>query len=292
MAQFDTLSPELVEHVLLLALDGPSRFVQVDTLTSLGRVNQLCAGAAQRLLYRNIVLDTPTAAHKLLETLRRTPHLALIVRSLTFKPFVFYPISHPNPFTAVQQDAIVRLCTNLVHFDSPKSPAAPTSPASAVFPGSLRSLNYVPTASPGMIMNADQDSDDEQDHQQQQQQNNGTGLPRQLQQLQSLPAALTRLKLSASASDMLNFEPPANTPFPFANLESLVLDCLHLTRAAFEWIVAGSDRLRSLHVWLVTGITEESLVDALATQNDHLLEFAFKPSHGTLRKFISHDLVA
>ena len=290
MAQFETLSPELVEHVLLLALDGPSRFVQVDTLTSLGRVNQVCAGAAQRLLYKNIVLDTPTAAHKLLETLRRTPHLALIVRSLTFKPSVFN--SHANPFTAVQQDAIVRLCTNLVHFDSPKSPAAPTSPTSALFPDSLRSLNYVPTASPGMDADEDSDRESEDEQQQQQQQNNGASLPRKLQQLQSLPAALTRFKLSSSASDLLNFEPPANTPFPFANLESLVLDCLHLTPAAFEWIVTGSDRLRSLHVWLVTGITEESLVDALATQNDYLLEFAFKPSHGILRKFISHDLVA
>lgn len=289
MAQFETLSPELVEHVLLLALDGPSRFVQVDTLTSLGRVNQVCAGAAQRLLYKNIVLDTPTAAHKLLETLRRTPHLALIVRSLTFKPSVFITNSHANPFTAVQQDAIVRLCTNLVHFDSPKSPAAPTSPTSAVFPDSLRSLNYVPTTSPGM--SADEDSDDEA-QQQQQQQGNRASLPRKLQQLQSLPAALTRLKLSSSACDLLHFEPPVNTPFPFANLESLVLDCLFVTPAAFEWIVAGSDRLRSLHVWLVTGITEESLVDALATQNDYLLEFAFKPSHGTLRKFISHDLIA
>ena len=290
MAQFETLSPELVEHVLLLALDGPARVVHVDTHTSHGRVNQVCAGAAQRLLYKNIVLDTPTAAHKLLETLRRTPHLALIVRSLTFKPSVFN--SHANPFTAVQQDAIVRLCTNLVHFDSPKSPAAPTSPTSALFPDSLRSLNYVPTASPGMDADEDSDRESEDEQQQQQQQNNGASLPRKLQQLQILPAALTRLKLSSSARDLLNFEPPANTPFPFANLESLVLDCLFVTPAAFEWIVTGSDRLRSLHVWLVTGITEESLVDALATQNDYLLEFAFKPSHGILRKFISHDLVA
>ncbi|BGP55983.1 hypothetical protein JCM8202v2_003590 [Rhodotorula sphaerocarpa] len=243
---FHLLPREIVEHVVRLALDG-------------------------RFLYRDIVLDDPRTALRLLATLRVSPRLAACVRALVVG--VAAPEEEDDPdadsVEPMHHEALVRLCPNLEHLDSPELTSAVYH---HLWPASLSTYRFL---SPDPVSPMP------------------TGIPRTIVDLQALPRTLTRLRISSISGDAFRFITPAAETFPLPQLEALFLDGSFISAPAFRWLVTGSLALRVLYLWLVSGLTDESLESSVSFHNHRLRKFVFKPTrHGNLRKNIAHDLVS
>lgn len=159
---FAKLSNELVELVFRHTLDGPSYRSDRSTLQALSRVcsrfrpiarcvrssrttGSDCTDnihARRRLLFARIVVSTPKEGQLLLQTLARNRDLAACVRSLTIREGAF---TWMTTFSDISQDDLLRLCPNLVHFDSPVSSWNETADGRAPLPAwtaSLTSLRF------------------------------------------------------------------------------------------------------------------------------------------------------
>ncbi|BGP53063.1 hypothetical protein JCM8202_004147 [Rhodotorula sphaerocarpa] len=86
---------------------------------------------------------------------------------------------------------------------------------------------------------------------------------------------------------------PATThqTFLLPHLQALILDNSSVPEEVFRWLVTGSTALRVLHVWLVAGMTDDSMEQIISSNSDGLREFMFKPVHDFRhrRNFIPHN---
>lgn len=208
-------------------------------------------------------------------TLRETPRLATLVLALTIDHAVFVFSDGQDTatarFTSVDQEFLISLCPNLVHFDSPE-PTGPSGDHSSVWPASLTSLRVAnlrrtPT--------------------------NATSLSRVVVDLQALPRTLTRLRLSCVRLDSSEYFLPADQTFLLPHLRALILDNSSVPEEVFRWLVTGPTALRVLHVWLVAGMTDDSMEQIISSNSDGLREFMFKPVYDLRNPhdFIPHHLV-
>ncbi|BGP42931.1 hypothetical protein JCM10450v2_007050 [Rhodotorula kratochvilovae] len=275
MPGFAALSPELLEQVFAAGLDGPPR-LDHRNLARWSAVSSVWASTARRLKFRWITVDSPEMGAKLVEALR-SPTCAACVRSLVIKDEA---LDKPDVFSDLSQDDLLRLSTNLVSFDSVRASFAPLPDGRktlAAYPSTLTSMRLgqmVTTPQQGFQDSEDDDDDDAFIHRNAQ---NAVTISKQyLSLLRAFPSTLTSLKLSKLPPDALPHNPP-DAPLNLPHLSALYLDFLHLTSDTFKWLTETTDNIEVLQVWLVTGVSEGTLLEYAQKKDRALKQFFFKP---------------
>ncbi|GAA5836780.1 hypothetical protein JCM9279_007659 [Rhodotorula babjevae] len=292
MASFASLSPELLEHVLARALEGPVRLDQRN-LARFASVSPAFAAASRRLLLRWVTVDNPQLGAKLLDTLHSSPACGACVRSLVVKADAF---DEPKTFSELSQDDLLRLSVNLVAFDSARAAFAPLADGRKplpAFPKTLTSMRLGQACtSPAEGYYTDSDEDDDADDDlavNRDEQRAAKISATYLSLLRAYPRTLTSLKLSKLAGNALPLFPPV-APLDLPHLATLELDMVTVPSGVFKWLTATARDLESLKVWMATGVTEADLLDFAQRKGRSLKQFAFKPK-GKQGKKLANEMV-
>ncbi|BGP19500.1 hypothetical protein JCM10213v2_007595 [Rhodosporidiobolus nylandii] len=239
----------------------------------------------RRLIFENVVVETPGQGQRLVETLRERPELAAFVRSIVIKPEAF---SWPSAFFDLQQDELLRLCSALRAFDSPYVAFAPLRDgrrAPTSYPQTLRSCRLGEPFATAQGYDSEDDSEDEvlgvQGHEKTTQ--------GYISLLNSLPNPLTSLKLSQLGDALLPATAPT-TPFPLSHLTALLLDYITISPALLEW-VASAPALARLQVWCVKGIASGDILALVQRIGGQLKEVMFKPKGGKQGTRLGNEIV-
>ncbi|BGP10857.1 hypothetical protein JCM10049v2_006751 [Rhodotorula toruloides] len=260
---FAKLSNELVELVFRHALDGPSYRSDRSTLQALSRVCSRFRPIARRLLFARIVVGTPKEGQLLLQTLARNRDLAACVRSLTIREGAF---TRMTTFSDISQDDLLRLCPNLVHFDSPVSSWNETADGRAPLPAwtaSLTSLRF------GRIPEFEFESEDD---------------------FSDMSAADRQLLLKISGVEhFASVWSGGSNSQHLKHLERLELDFVTVPFEVIDWLTS-SCRLVELKIWIVTDPSSGSLEKIVKAQAGSLRSFHFKPVHRSQAAFLNDVL--
>ncbi|GAA6046709.1 hypothetical protein JCM3770_003128 [Rhodotorula araucariae] len=275
MASFAMLSPELLEQVFATGLDGPPRLDQRN-LARWSAVSSVWASTARRLKFRWVTVTTPGAGAKVLEALC-SPTCAACVRSLVVKKEAF---DDSNVFSELSQNDLVRLATNLVHFDSPRAAFAPLADGRkmlAAYPSTITSMRLGSTATNWEAHDSDESEDDDDDSSLAHDAQRALATSKQyLSLLSAFPPTLTSLKLSKLHAYALPRTPP-DAPLHLPHLSSLYLDYVNITSETFKWLTETTTDLEAVQVWLVSGVSEGALLEWAQKKGRKLKQFFFKP---------------
>ncbi|BGP34842.1 hypothetical protein JCM10296v2_006666 [Rhodotorula toruloides] len=275
---FAKLSNELVELVFRHALDGPSYRSDRSTLEALSRVCSRFRDIARRLLFARIVVGTPDEGQLLLQTLARNRDLATCVRSLTIREGA---LTWMTKFSDISQDDLLRLCPNLVHFDSPVSSFNETADGRAplpAWPANLRSLRF------GRIPEFEFESEDDFSDMSEADRQLLSNTLRLQHAFESFPTTLRSLKISGVDHVASIWSGHSNSQH-LKHLERLELDFVIVPFEVIDWL-AGSCSLVELKIWMVTDPSSSSLEKIVKAQAGSLRNFHFKPVRRSQASFL------
>lgn len=232
----------------------------------------------RRLLFVRTVVATPKEGQRLLQTLTRNRDLAACVRSLTIRESAFH---NPADFSDLSQDDLLRICTNLLRFDSPIASWNELADGRAPLPAwpvNLASLRF------GRILEYGSDEEDSDPSETERL----SETRRTRNAFAAYPTMLRSLKVSGI--DSLEFLCWGRArPHALKRLERLELDFVTASPETIDWLV-GSGPLVELKIWMVTDPSSSSLEKITKAHASTLRSFTFKPVHRSQAAFLNDVL--